>query len=121
MAMFVSGTQEVINRIMLERSKFLRDIAEAVEKTAVDVSNHAKSNHQGNMAHASQRYANQTSNLTNSITQELDKVGYDEVSAISFATMEYAPYVEADWPFFWPALVANQETLKRRVGAALKR
>jgi hypothetical protein len=121
MAKQVSGTQEIVNRLMMERSKMLRDVAEAVEKTSVDISNHAKANHQGNMAHASGRYANQTSNLTNSITQVLEKVDYNEVSAISYATMEYAPYVEADWPFFWPALVATQEVLKRRVEAALHR
>ena len=121
MAQQVFGTQEVINRILLEGSKMLRDVAQAVEKTTVDVSNHAKSNHQGNMAHASGRYQNQTSNLTNSISQQLEKVSYGEVSAISYATMEYAPYVEADWPFFWPALMANQDNLKRRVSDALKR
>lgn len=121
MGVFVSGTQECINRIMMERDKMLRDVAEAVEKTAVDVANHAKAGHAGNMAHMNQRYQNQTTNLTNSITQELEKVSYDEVSAVAFSTMEYAPYVEAGWPFFWPALVANQENLKRRVSAALHR
>lgn len=121
MGIFVTGTQECINNIMMQRDRMLKDVAEAVERTAVDVANHAKANHESNMAHASQRYQNQTTNLTNSLTQELEKVSYGEVSAIAFSTMEYAPYVEARYPFFWPALVANLENLKRRVSSALHR
>jgi hypothetical protein len=114
----VTGIQQVINNLMLKQSKFLRAIAEAVEKVSVDVANNAKAGH-GADAHAQGRYRNQTGNLTRSITQELSKVDYESVEATVFAPTDYALAVEMRYPFLWPALVGNEENLKRRITESL--
>ena len=89
---YIKGTQKCINNIMIQQSKFLRDIAEATEKTCVGVSNSAKEGHAGNMAHANKRYQNQTTTLTRSITPELKEVSYKGVTGIVYTNMEYALY-----------------------------
>ncbi len=122
---FVGGTQRVLNNMMLAKSETLREIAEAVEKSAVDVANHAKAGHEGNRAHMNKRYQNQTGNLTQSIRSALTKVGFDLVEAATFTSMEYAVGVELGtsrnrpYPFLWPALLANQESFKERLKAVL--
>lgn len=118
---FIRGTQQVINRLTMEGDKFLAKIGEAVEKTCVDVSNHAKAGHQGNMAHATKRYQNQTSTLTRSITPELKEVSYKGVKGIVFTNMEYALYVELKYPFLYPAMMANKKNYEDRLKRALRR
>lgn len=114
---YIGGTQEVINNLMLKRSKLLRRCAEVVESTAVDVANDAKRDHIPGQAHQMDRYANRTSTLTRSISSRLTKVGFDLVEAEVFTNIEYAAHVEAIYPYLWPATVANQEKLRRRLKA----
>ncbi len=123
----ITGTQQVINRLMRERDKMLDALARAVEATCVDIANHAKANHAGNQAHMSNRYQNQTSTLTRSIASELEKVSRGEVVGVVYSNMEYAPAVEMGtvknkpYPYLFPALMANQANLKKRVARAIKR
>jgi len=91
---FVTGQREMQNNLMMRRHKSLALVGEAVEKTCVDVSNHAKAGHEGNMAHMNKRYRNRTTNLTNSITPELLEVTIDGAHGIVSAGMDYAYYVE---------------------------
>ena len=114
----VGGTQEVINNLMMQRSKLLARVGEALEKSAVEVANHAKSDHQRGQGHGKGRYENQTSTLTRSIMPKLTKVNFDEAEAIVFTNVEYAARVEAIYPFMWPAIVANQEEFKKRLKEA---
>lgn len=117
----VEGMDEVLRNMKIAGDLILQQVAEAVEKTAVDVANHAKAGHEGNKAHMNERYQNQTTNLTNSITPEMGIVTPLEVEAIVYTTMEYAYYVECLYPYLWPALVANEGNLRRRVNEALHR
>lgn len=129
----VTGTQEVINNIMMQKNAMLKNAGEAVEKTCVDISNHAKANHSGNMAHANKRYQNRTMQLTHSITPELIKVDFKQVHGIVHtSSVEYAAAVELGvacnvrtglpnnpYPYLGPALFANKETLKDRLANIL--
>lgn len=146
----IKGTQDVINNLMLARNEMLKRIAVGIEKTAVQVANHAKDKHSfahplqstpgrrmsgkqrkrwamvsRKSLHAADRYQNITGHLTASITQKLNKVTIDEISAIIFSTMEYAPYIELGtgrhppFPFLYPALIANAENLKNNIKQAL--
>lgn len=116
----ILGHQKVLNRLMIQRSKLLARTAIAVEKTAIDVSNHAKANHEsggsasmlnddiafaeafggfGDFGSRSAetsglRYVNRTGHLTRSITPELTNVSFEEVVAQVFTNVEYAPNVE---------------------------
>ena len=122
----VFGTQQVINNILRQKDKKLDRIAIAVEKTCVDVANHAKAGHQGNQAHMNKRYRNQTSTLTRSIMPGLESVTFARVIGIVYTNMEYAPAVElgtvrnSPYPFMFPAIVANKDNFKRRVTEALR-
>lgn len=118
---YVSGTEKVINNLILQKSKILRAAAGVVEKTAVDIAVHAKSDHADEMAHCRERYQNQTTTLTRSITPELTKVTPELVEAQVFSYIHYAPYVEAIYPFLWPALVASQKKFKQRLHDELRR
>ena len=119
---FIKGTQTVINNLFMEQSKFLKRIGEAVEKTCVSVSNDAKKGHAGNMAHASKRYQNQTTNLTRAITPELKEVSYKGVKGIVHtAGVEYALPVEMKYPYLYPALAGNKDNYKDRLKKALRR
>ncbi len=124
---YVTGTQKVINNLMMQRFKMLHDIGEVVEKTCVDVANSAKAGHAGNQAHMNERYQNQTSDLTRSISQELTKVDWASVEGLVFATKEYAIHVELGtvknkaYPFLYPALVSNKKNFENRLKQALKR
>jgi len=124
----ISGSQKVINNIRMQQSKFLRDLGEAVEKTCVDISNSAKEGHAGNMAHASKRYQNQSSDLTRSITPGLEEVNFTKgVSGIVYAGKDYASLVEfgsgtsKPYPFMYPALMLAKPKFKERVARALRR
>ena len=115
---YITGQQDVINKLRLRQSRTLRRMAVGVEKACVDVANHAKAGHEGDMAHANERYQNRTSTLTRSITPEVIYVGFDEVVGVVFANTEYAEYIENIYPYLFPALVANREQFKRRLQEA---
>jgi len=124
----IRGTQNCINNLMMQQDKFLRAIGEAVEKTCVDVANDAKKGHAGNMAHASKRYQNQTTNLTRAITPELETVSYRGVKGlVHTAGVEYALWVEIKtgntraFPFMYPALMGNKDNYEDRLKKALRR
>lgn len=127
MARYVTGTQQIINRLMMERDRMLRAIGRAVEATCVDISNHAKAGHAGNQAHMNDRYRNQTSTLTRSITPELEKVSRTEVVGVVYSNVEYAAFVEIGtsenrpYPYLYPALLANKDSFKRRMMHASRR
>ena len=124
---YITGTQKVINNLMMQKSKFLRDLGTAVEKTCVDVANHAKAAHAGNMAHMNQRYQNRTSTLTRSIAHELEEVSFKGITGVVFANIEYAAFVELGtvrnrpYPFLYPALAANKPNFENRIKRALRR
>ena len=123
---YVFGTQTVINNIMRQKNKKLDRVAVAVEKTGVEIANHAKAGHAGNQAHMSKRYQNQTSTLTRSIVSDIESVSYVRVVGVVYTNMEYAPMVELGtvknkaYPFFYPAITANRTNFKRRVTEALR-
>lgn len=127
---FISGEQKMRNNLMMRRNKTLAKAGEAVERTCVDVSNHAKAGHAGNLAHTNQRYRNQTSNLTKGITPELLEVNFKRAHGIVFTTMGYSVFVEfgtavnvrtgrpnRPYPFMVPALLAHREVLAERLKA----
>ena len=122
---YVFGTQTVINNLMRQKDKRLDRIAVAVEKTCVDVANHAKAGHAGNQAHMSNRYRNQTSTLTRSIMPELESVSYNAVVGIVYSNVEYAAMVELGtakhkpYPYLYPAIVASKDTFTRRIKEAM--
>ncbi len=120
----ISGLQRIANNIAMEGNKLLAKIAIATEKTAVDVSNHAKANHIRGVAHGMGRFEVDTGILVKSITPELEVVNVEEVVAAVFTNMDYAIPVEFGtsktraYPFMFPALIANQENLKKRLAGA---
>ena len=107
----------------------LKNVGEAVEKTCVDISNHAKAGHGSNMAHANKRYRNRTMRLTHSITPELIEVNFNRVhGVVHTSSTEYAIFVELGtainvrtglpnipYPYMTPALLANEDTFKKRL------
>ena len=118
---YISGTQKAINNLRMQQSKFLRDLGIAVEKTCVDVSNHAKQGHAGNAAHMNKRYQNQTSTLTRSITPELEEVSFRGINGVVYSNMEYASLVEARYPYLYPAIITNKDNYAERIKRALRR
>lgn len=126
---YVSGAKEIEFNLLMQRHKVLANAGEAVGKTCVDVMNHAKAGHAGNMAHANQRYRNQTGNLTAGIgPPELLEVSFERVHGIVPSTMGYSSFVEfgtavnvrtgrpnRPYPFMQPALMANKENLANRL------
>jgi len=123
---YIAGVEKVMNNLMRQKDKNLDQISEAVDQSALKVANHAKAGHVGAMAHADQRYQNQTGTLTRSITPQLTKVRFKIIEAQVFSNVEYAPNVELGtgktqpYPFLFPALQANQEDFKARVAKAAK-
>ena len=117
---YISGIQKVINNMLMAEHEILAALGEAVEKTAVQVSNDAKKQHEPSFGHAVGRYENQTTTLTRSIRPELIKVGPDEVVGMVLTNVEYAYPVEVHYPFLFPALVANRELFKKNVKEAMK-
>lgn len=120
----VSGEKRIANNILIQSNKMLGRVAVAVEKTAVDVSNHAKANHERNSAHAQGRFETQSGILGKSITPELETVNFKEVTAVVFTNVDYAIPVEFGefgrraYPFMFPALIANQQNLLNRLEKA---
>lgn len=124
----VTGQNEIIANLMRTAKGAKREAIEAVDKTCIDVSNHAKQGHEGNMAHANNRYRNITSNLTQSISPEIIEITDDLVDGIVKATQEYAYSVETGvksnvmtgrpnraYPFLFPALAANNAVFIKRM------
>lgn len=134
MSRFVTGQQKMANNLIMLRHRVAKLAGEAVEKTCVDVANHAKANHASATAHAARRYRNRTGNLTGSITPELKEVTLEKVHGIVHTSgLKYGYYVEfgtkRNWmtmkpnkpyPFLQPALNANQENLRRRLSLIVK-
>ena len=120
----ISGQKKVLNNLFIAKNKVLARVAEAVEKTAVDVANHAKANHTTGQAHSQGRFERKSGILQKSIFSDLETVNFDEVKAVVFTNLEYAIPVEFGtsktraYPFMFPALIANQENLKARLKAA---
>ena len=126
---YVSGAQEMEFNLLMQHNIVLANAGEAVEKTCVDVMNHAKAGHAGNMAHANQRYRNRTGNLTAGIgPPELVEVTFNRVHGIVPSTEEYSAFVEfgtamnvrtgrpnRPYPFMMPGLMANREVLAGRL------
>lgn len=131
---YISGVKEMEFNLLMQRHKVLAKAGEAVGITCIDVMNHAKANHAGNMAHASQRYRNRTGNLTAGIgPPELIEVNFNGVHGIVPSTMEYSAFVEfgtasnvrtgrpnRPYPFLQPALMANKDNFNKRLKMMLK-
>ena len=124
MAFKISGARKIANNILIQKNAMLGRVAVAVEKTAVDVSNHAKANHVEGVAHGMGRFERDSGILQKSITPELETVNFKEVTAVVFTNVDYAIPVEFGtfntraYPFLFPALIANQRTLLERVAKA---
>lgn len=132
---YISGVERMRNNLLMQRSKLVAGAVEAVEKTCVDVMNHAKAGHEGNMAHANKRYKNRTRNLTGSIgPPEIVEVTFDRVHGLVPAGMEYAAYIEfgtsvnvrtggsnRPYPFLTPALLVNREVFNKRMKNLVKK
>lgn len=129
----VTGDKEVVQKMLLMKSRVFRAVVRAVEQSAVRMANHAKAGHEhGSNPHARNRYENQTGNLTSSIFpggpegmkfEELSEdriVGLFGVGANSAGSpMEYAAQVEERYPFIWPAAMANMRNFKNAVRDAV--
>ncbi|MCK5020497.1 MAG: hypothetical protein KAS32_25995 [Candidatus Peribacteraceae bacterium] len=131
----IKGVDEMIMNITRTRSKMIGKVADVVEMTAIDVANHAKEGHAGNMAHASKRYQNQTTNLTNNIKPEMVDVSFKQVVARVVSNMDYSQFVEfglgnsgglvsfeeghsgptTPYPFMQPALLGNRANFNSRL------
>ncbi len=99
----VTGEREVIAAIGAVMADKIAAVAEAVEKSAVQVANHAKRNHIRGSAHQKERYENQTNILTNSITVAMIETTEEKIVAEVGTNVEYASHVEALYPFLFPA------------------
>jgi hypothetical protein len=125
MAGEVTGKQEVINKMLRYLDKKVDKVADAVERTGIDVSNHAKSEHTGIEAHARNRYKNVNNTLTPSINSRL-VVQPDKIIAVVSSNVDYAPDVEfgnqrhIGFPFMYPAIRAKENRLRERTLEALK-
>ena len=116
----VAGVERIKAQLYAYGKKKLQRVAEAVEKSAVEVANHAKANHVQGKAHAQERYENQTNVLTSSITSDLTVVTDDEITAEVFTTVEYAMFVETSHPYMFVALHENRDNFRRRVREAMR-
>lgn len=123
----VAGNQKVIENMEKAKYTVIGRIAVAVEKTLVDVANHAKAHHRRNEdPHAQGRFISQTGTLIRSITQGLSDINENYVEGYVATNMEYAAFVELGtsrsrpYPYLQTALLANKENFKRRVDKASK-
>jgi hypothetical protein len=121
----VTGEQEVVNKLLRYLDRKIDKIADATQRTGIDVSNHAKSEHKGIEAHARNRYANVTNTLTNSINEQLVVMVGEVISVVS-SNVDYAPDVEfgpengIGYPFMYPAIRAKENVHRHRLMQALK-
>ena len=132
---YISGVERMRNNLLMQRSVMVAGAVEAVEKTCVDVMNHAKAGHESNMAHANQRYRNRTGNLTAGIgPPQLVEDNFNRVHGIVPSTMEYSSFVEygtsmnirtgwgnKPYPFLTPALLVSREVFNKRMKSLVKR
>lgn len=110
---YIGGVEEVINNIKMHGNAVMKRVGEAVEKAANLAANRAKADHIRGQAHAQNRYENQTTTLTKSITPKLKRLNIDIAEAEIFTNMEYAYRVETIYPYMWPAVIATQGDLKK--------
>ncbi len=82
----IFGAKEVAAKLLSMKNETFRKVVTAVEKTAVRMSNHAKSGHEiGSDPHSRDRYENQTNVLTQSISPgdeggvKFEKLSEDQV------------------------------------------
>lgn len=111
----IGGQDEVNKNIRRVSDELFERIINHVGATGDKVANHAKADHTAGFAHAVGRYANRTTNLTNSISAQMTRADRARVESIAFAAREYAPLVELGgngrraYPFMFPALVSEQQ------------
>lgn len=132
---YITGDRRVLINLKWWQSKVPIKVGIAVEKTCIDIANHAKAGHGGNMAHVSARYRNRTSNLTNAITPHMLEVSFKRAHGIVSALMDYSATVELGhsvgvnvltgqrnkpYPFMVPALLVGSKLLQGRLGTVLK-
>lgn len=134
MSKYVSGIDEIANNLVAIRDRTLGRISVVVEKTCIDIANHAKSGHDTNMAHTNSRYRNRTMRLTHSIVPELVEVNSNRVhGVVHTSSVGYASFVEfgiainvrtglpnRPYPFLTPALLANKEKFAERLKKVLE-
>ena len=144
----VGGLDAILKKMEALPDEYIRRIKVAVQKTAVDVANHAKDNHMKGAApvidtgHAKglaawgitrkvaetrlkSRYENQTNVLTNSIIPRTVRADLVAVESDVGTNIEYAPHIEygtsksKPYPFMQPAMDANQDNFKKRTKEAI--
>ena len=115
----LEGMKKLVARLGGVSVEMVKQVAVAVETSAIRVANHAKDGHQQGAGHAVGRYENQTGNLTESIIPELTRVDKDAVEATVSTVMEYAPKVEMRYPYMGPALVSQEKQFKEEVNKAI--
>lgn len=118
---FVAGHEKVIANLKMLDSKYLKYVGEAVEQSCVIVADRAKADHNPGLAHSKNRYANRTTNLTNSIAPRLIKVSVESVEGEVGSNLEYAAYIEAIYPYLGPALIQGKPGFKKRLHKAVMR
>jgi hypothetical protein len=132
--MKVEGISEVVVKLLSLKDKTFRKVVTAVERTAVRIANDARAGHEhGSNPHSRDRYENQTNNLTSSISpggpsglpMKFEEISEDKIvglvgvlSTAPSAVMNYAAKIEEDYPFIFPAAVANIENFKSEVAKA---
>lgn len=123
----VAGNQKVIENMEKAKHTLVSRVAVAVEKTLVDVANHAKANHRRNEnPHAQGRFISQTGTLIRSITQGLSDMNENYVEGYVATNMEYAAFVELGtsrsraYPYLQTALLANKEKFQKRIDKVSK-
>lgn len=108
------------NRLRSLKLNAFRRVVEAVEKTSVDASKHAKQGHNSNLAHMGDRYQNQTTNLTRSIHPFLENVCPTIFRGGIATDQKYAIFVETKYPYFLPALNFVEPIFKERLRKVLR-
>jgi HK97 gp10 family phage protein len=123
----VAGDKKVIDNLEKAKYTVIGRIAVAVEKTLVDVANHAKAHHRRNEdPHAQGRFISQTGTLIRSITQGLSDINENYVEGYVATNIEYAAFVELGtsrsrpYPYLQTALIANIKKAQERINKAAK-
>ena len=115
MSKLVSGLDEIKTNLVKRQSAYHRKVVKAIGISCTDIANHAKAGHEGAMAHANDRYQNQTTNLTRNIQPGPVVVQGKKIIGRVDAKTDYAAKVEARYPYVVPALEANREPHKQRM------
>lgn len=61
-----------------------------------------------------------TGRLRSSLDHEVERIATHTVKAAIGSDVEYAPFVEMDYPFLRPALEENHDLIEQRIGAAIE-